>query len=315
MYGFPVNVFAVRALSGRMVDGNLLILVNHLKGFYIDIIHSAVRKRCRNPGKVKPDKKLKPAVLPFLCRNAFGNQNPFVGSFLVNEIGNRLLLDAKDDIPSLQFIVDIFLCNQILHNFGYIGICPVSVIFYRNVKLTFHPHTEERFLTARGGRLCLLPVYQAKALFLHVRGGINQPAVQGHVQTALKPQTDLPHLQMAEKNIGVGGYVQLFFQAETDLLHLHPVILGIGIAGNIQLLAQAYADLINLRRDHFVPQPFINRQPVQQRSTYFLQRIILKAPVKIRYKVNFRIKGEPDLLHGVIAVSRIRIQGDIHLVL
>ncbi len=271
MYNFPVNIFPVRALSRRMIDGNPLILFDHLKGFYIDIVNSAVRKRRRNPGKIKPDKKLKPAVLAFRSRNPFRNQNPFVGSFLVDEIGDRIRLNSKDDISSLQLIVDIFLRNQIRHDFRYIGIGSVSVVFYGNVELTFHPHAKKRILSAMNGCLSLFVVYQGKTLLLHVRSGINQAVIQGYVQAALQSQANLPHLQMTEKDIGIDGYVKLLFQAEADLLHLHPVIFGIRIAGNIQLLAQAYADLIDLRRTHFILQPFVNRQPVQQCGTYLLQ--------------------------------------------
>ena len=128
---FPIYIFAADARFRPVIKGNFLVLLHHLKGFYIDIVNSAVRQRRRNTRQIKSDKPFKPAVFSFLGRDSLGNQYFFIQPPAVNHIGNRIFLDAKNNLPPLQIFVNILFGHYITRNPRDIGIRLVSVFFYR----------------------------------------------------------------------------------------------------------------------------------------------------------------------------------------
>ncbi len=120
---------------------------------------------------------------------------------------------------------------------------------------------------------------------------------------------------MVEQMVGIKRHIQLFLKPETNLLHLQPVIFDVGIRRDIDILTQANSDFMDLRRTHHILQPLINRQPVHQRKTDFLQVVIRKSPFQIGEQIYGRVEGQSDLPHGLVIVSRIGIHRGIHLIL
>ncbi len=97
MNGFTVDVRSHRALLGRVVEHNPLALIDHLKGFDIDIVHTSIWQGGRDTRQVEAHEKFKPSILSAVCRDTLRDQHLFVHTPFVNQIFDCVVSYAIDD--------------------------------------------------------------------------------------------------------------------------------------------------------------------------------------------------------------------------
>ncbi len=144
MYGFSVYIFAVRSLLRTVIKRDLLILVNHFKRFYIDVINASVRKRGRDARQIYTHEKFKPSVLAFTRRNTLGNKHLLVHPSFVYHLANRLMLYPENDFSPLKVFIDVLLRDHIAGYPRYISVRLVTVLLNGDNKFLFPQRVDQR---------------------------------------------------------------------------------------------------------------------------------------------------------------------------